>query len=36
MFDVDAMFLGADDQVIILCRSVQRLVRMTIASPTQG
>lgn len=35
MFDVDAMCSGADDQVIIMCRSVQRLVRMTLASPTQ-
>jgi hypothetical protein len=34
MFDVDAMCSGADDQVIIICRSVQRLVRTTLASPT--
>jgi hypothetical protein len=34
MFYVDAMCLGADDQVIIMCRAVQRLIRMTLASPT--
>jgi hypothetical protein len=35
MFDVDAMCSGADDQVIIMCRSVQRLVRTTLASPSR-
>ena len=34
MFDVDAMCWGADDQVVIMCRAVQRLIRMTLASPT--
>ncbi len=34
MFDVDAMCWGADDQVIIVCRAVQRLIRMTLYSPT--
>jgi hypothetical protein len=34
MFDVGAMCDGADDQVILLCRSVQKLIRETLASPT--
>jgi hypothetical protein len=34
MFDVDAMCSGADDQVIIVCRAVQRLIRAVLASPT--
>jgi hypothetical protein len=36
MFDVDAMCSGADDQVIIICRAVQRLIRTVLASPTDG
>jgi hypothetical protein len=34
MFDLGAMCEGADDQVILLCRSVQKLIRETLASPT--
>jgi hypothetical protein len=36
MFDVDAMCSGAGDQVIIICRAVQRLIRTVLASPTDG
>jgi hypothetical protein len=34
MFDVDAMCAGADDQVIIICRAVQRVIRTALSSPT--
>jgi hypothetical protein len=36
MFDVDAMCSGADDQVIIICRAVQRVIRTALSSPTGG
>ena len=34
MFDVDAMCAGADDQVIVICRAVQMVIRKALASPT--
>jgi hypothetical protein len=34
MFDVGAMCDGVDDQGILICRAVQKLIRETLASPT--
>jgi hypothetical protein len=33
MFDVGAMCVGVDDQTILICRAVQKLIRTTLRSP---